>query len=171
MQTKLYFRYLAFGVFICCQFFGASLVLAEQFDDLLGFELGGTLREARKHAVSKGWQLKQLSAELPDEWMVDGTNLSLFICDDKIGAIRKQSAGGLDEFVSIVSELQAKYGTPQTKIGSFMAGRARVSDIRANFSGPEALNVSVGFSSTDGHLGIHVNFLYNDSCPGLATSR
>lgn len=111
-----------------------DVAYAESFDDLHGFELGQTFADARANASARGWQLKA-SLAFPREWMVSGTNLSLYTCDDRIAAVRMHKAGTLDEFALIVDELQAKYGQPATTVSTFMAGATRISTIEAIFTG------------------------------------
>lgn len=135
---------------------------AQSFDDLHGFELDQRFADARKNATARGWELKK-SPAFPSEWVVSGTDFSLYICDDKIAAVRMHRVGTLDDFALIVDELQAKHGQPTTSVSTFMAGAIRISTIAANFTGNSS-KIKVQLSSSDEKLSLTANFISNLRC-------
>ncbi|MBP2537211.1 hypothetical protein [Agrobacterium tumefaciens] len=139
---------------------------AQSFDDLHGFELDQGLADARKNASARGWELKK-SPTFPGEWIVSGTDFSLYTCDDKITAVRVHKVGTLDDFALIVDELQAKHGQPTTNMSTFMAGTIRISTIEASFKGKSS-DIKVQLSSSDGKLGLSANFISNLRCSNEA---
>ena len=142
---------------------------AQAFDDLRGFELGRTFADAERHARERGWTLKPLSPELPGNWVVAGTNLGLFYCDNKISSISTEQLGGLEEFAMIAGELgplQAKYGKPETQIIAFMAGTTRISNVAARFTVASGVGTHVTFThSGDGPSKIVATFYLDAACP------
>lgn len=159
----LYRKVFAFVLISCSLSSGSAF--AQRFDDLQGFKLGSTFAEAQQNANANGWQLRQLSPALPREWIVEGTNLGLFVCGEEIAAIRKELAGGLDEFATIVSDLRIIYGAPSTTVATFSVGPARISNIDARFESKPGAQIEVQLSSAGGKVGVHVNFASNRGCP------
>lgn len=143
----------------------ATPVAADEAN-LQGFHLGSSLSEAQQYAVSRGWSLRRLSADLPGEWTVQETGLGLFVCDGKVAAVRKSVAGGVDEFAASVAKLRKELGEPKTEIAAFPAGTKKISNITASFDQRLPYSVSVQLSSTDGHLAIGINYSRADICGG-----
>ncbi len=142
---------------------------AQAFDDLRGFELGRTFAEAERHARERGWTLKQLSPALPGSWVVEGTNLGLLSCNNRIALIATHQEGGLDEFAMIAGELgtlQRKYGKPETRIVTLMVGTTRVSYVEASFAAPSGVNIRIRLDNAGGPSKILANFILGSACPG-----
>ncbi|MGO8021894.1 hypothetical protein [Rhizobium leguminosarum] len=145
---------------------------AQTPDDLHDFKLGSSFAHAQRNANEKGWKLKELSSFHPDlssflpgQWVVEGSNLGLFVCDDKIASIQQHRDGGVDDFALIVLGFRTKYGEPATTIVTFPFGATWISNIDARFVSPSGESVNVQLSSTAGKLGIHLNFFNaNMSC-------
>ncbi|PDT28159.1 hypothetical protein CO660_19075 [Rhizobium sp. L9] len=138
---------------------------AQTPDGLHDFKLGSSFADAQRNASEKGWRLKELSPNLPGNWVVEGSNLGLFICNDKVGSIQQHRNGGLHDFALIVQHFQIEYGKPETTIVTFPVGPTWISNIDASFASPSGESVTVQLSSTDEKLGIHLNFFNaNTNC-------
>ncbi|MGZ2483972.1 hypothetical protein ACVITL_002495 [Rhizobium pisi] len=102
--------------------------------------------------------MKELSPFLPGNWLVEGSNLGLFVCDDKVASIQQHRDGGLQDFALIVQDFRIEYGEPATTIVTFPVGPTWISNIDVRFTSPSGESVNVQLSSTDEKLGIHLNF-------------
>jgi len=138
---------------------------AQTPDDLHDFKLGSSFADAQRNASEKGWKLKELSSFHPDlssflpgQWVVEGSNLGLFVCDDKVASIQQHRDGGLHDFALIVQDFRIEYGEPATTIVTFPIGPTWISNIDVRFTSPSGESVNVQLSSTDEKLGIHLNF-------------
>lgn len=143
---------------------------AQQIDLPGGFQLGGSLDEAKKHAASRGWQLVVLSPELPDTWLAKDQNIGIHVCNNIVASITETSPGSLDDFAQIVFDLQMERGKPKLQVMSFMAGSTRISNIDARFAEVEGLSIAVQFSSTGGRLAISTVYS-SDICAQHPTGR
>ncbi|MCQ1764583.1 hypothetical protein NOJ28_03485 [Neorhizobium galegae] len=156
------FRSFVFAVF------GASLAIgsthAQTLDGLHDFQLGSSFVEAQRNATANGWELKQSSLSFPYEWVVEGTDLRLFICENRVAAIGKHPSGEFEEFVSIVWNLQLRYGAPTTKVATFMAGATRISLIDANFALASDEHILVQLGHWGDKLSIHMNYSSDIEC-------
>ncbi len=139
-----------------------AMVVAE--DLVLGFQLGGTLSQAHDHATSNGWVLHPLSKYLPKEWVVDGGGAGLFVCEDRVLAIRRTFEGSVDQFAIMVQDVTLKRGLPKTSIVTFMAGNVRMSNIDARFEADDGSGVLVQLSSTSGKAKISTNVWSGIDC-------
>lgn len=138
---------------------------ARRFDDLGGFEIGTSFADAQRHAEAKGWQLSQFSPDMPGEWRVDGTNLGLYACNDRIVAIRKNLEGSIDEFAEIVMMLRSRHGEPSMQALSFPIGTHTISNIDARFApNDRGTSVAVQLSSLDGKPSINMNYYSELGC-------
>ncbi|WP_244735360.1 hypothetical protein [Rhizobium laguerreae] len=88
-----YGRRLIFGFAFALTTLSSGATCAQTFDDLHDFKLGSSFADAQRNASEKGWKLKEhssfhpdLSSFLPGQWVVEGSNLGLFVCDDKIAS-------------------------------------------------------------------------------------
>ncbi|MBB3918457.1 hypothetical protein [Rhizobium fabae] len=131
---------------------------AQTLDGLHDFKLGSSFADAQRNASEKGWRLKELSPFLPGNWLVEGSNLGLFVCDDKVASIQQHRDGGLHDFALIVQDFRIEYGEPATTIVTFPIGPTWISNIDVRFTSPSGESVNVQLSSTDEKLGIHLNF-------------
>ncbi|TGR72431.1 hypothetical protein EN837_03535 [bacterium M00.F.Ca.ET.194.01.1.1] len=138
---------------------------AEQIKIPGNFRLGSSLDEAKRHAVSQGWQLLAISPELPNSWLVKEQNIGVHVCGDIIGSVTQSSPGDLDDFAQIVSSLQTERGKPTIQIGSFMAGSTLISSIDARFAETEGIGIAVQFSSTAGKLAISTRYFSAKCAP------
>jgi hypothetical protein len=147
---------------------GASLAIgsthAQTLDGLHDFQLGSSFVEAQRNATANGWELKQSSLSFPHEWIVEGTDLRLFICENRVAAIGKHPSGEFEEFASIVGNLQVKYGAPTTKVATFMAGATRTSLVDSKFDLASGEHIVVQLSSWGGKLSIHMNYSSDVDC-------
>jgi len=146
---------------------GAS---AEPLDFSEGFRLGGSFEDAKRHARAQGWQLVSIAPELPGQWQVKGSaqaQISLFVCADKVASVSVFKPGDLDDFATLVAELQIalRQLNPEVKIITFRAGATRISNIDVHFAEWDGHRLSVQLSSTDGCLGISTNYYSRDVCP------
>jgi hypothetical protein len=128
-----------------------------------GFRLGSSLDDAKQHAISQGWQLAPVSAELPGSWLVKGQKIGIYVCNDTVASVSQSSPGNLDDFARLVSDLQMERGKPQLQIGTFMAGSTRISTVDARFAESGGLNITVQFGSYAGVLTISTNY-FSDTC-------
>jgi hypothetical protein len=138
---------------------------AQTLDGLHDFQLRSSFVDAQRNASANGWKLKQSSPSFPHEWIVEGTDLRLFICENKVAAIGKHPDGGFDEFASIVWDLQMKYGEPTTKVATFMTGATRMSLIDTQFTLTSGELITVQLSSWGSKLSIHMNLSSKIECP------
>lgn len=150
-------------------FFTLSLIVLpiELFaaDDLqLGFELGSQLADARNNASKNGWSLRRLSADLSNEWIVEGVNGGLFVCDNKVMAVRRNFEGNLDDFASMVRNTTITRGPPETTVVTFMAGKVRISNIDARYEAEDGSGASIQLHSTEGKVGISTNVWSAEDC-------
>ncbi|NEJ72539.1 hypothetical protein GR197_18675 [Rhizobium phaseoli] len=143
---------------------------AQMLDGLHDFKLGSSFADAWRNASEKGWRLKELSPNLPGNWVVEGSNLSLFICNDKVGSIQQHRDGGLHDFALIVQDFRIKYGEPATTILTFPVGPTWISNIDARFASPSGETVNVKLSEAAGKFGIDFNF-YNENTNCTAESK
>ncbi|PDT07577.1 MULTISPECIES: hypothetical protein [unclassified Rhizobium] len=152
------------GLLLICGFAFALTALssgatrAKTLDGLEDFKLGSSFADAQRNASEKGWRLRELSPNLPGQWVVEGSNLGLFICDDKIASIQQHRDGELHDFALLVQDFRIKYGEPETTIVTFPVGGTWISNIDARFASPSGEGVAVQLSSTAGKLRIHLNF-------------
>lgn len=153
---RQWFRNFAAVLFACCLIAIATKARAAE-DHLLGFQFGDTLAEARRHAVLRGWRLSPLSEHLPKQWLVEGTEASLYICDDKIVSITQRRVGHIDEFATIVQQFSFRIGQPEIQVVTFFAGAVRVANIDARFGDADEAGASVQLSSTDGDVALTVS--------------
>lgn len=130
----------------------------------LGFELGIRLDDARNYVSANGWSLRPLSEGLPNEWVVEGTSVGLFVCEDRVVAVRRNFAGNLDDFASMVGSTTISLGPPETTIVTFKSGSMRVSNIDARFDAEDGSGVLIQLSSTDGKIGILTNVWSAQGC-------
>ncbi|MEM8536694.1 MAG: hypothetical protein AAGF56_02415 [Pseudomonadota bacterium] len=130
----------------------------------LGFELGIQLDDARNYASANGWSLRPMSADLPNEWVVDGTDGSLFICENRVLAVRRNFEGTLDIFASMVVNATGTRGLPETTIVTFMVGNVRISNIDARYDAEDGSGLLIQLNSTDGNIGILTNVWSAEDC-------
>lgn len=98
-----------------------------------GFVLGSSLEEAQQHALQNGWKLVPLSDNLPGQWNVEGSSLSLFACDGTVVAVHEEMEGDLEEFAALVFSMELELGKPDTQILSLNSGAGVLSTIDARF--------------------------------------
>lgn len=147
---------------------GASSAYAEfpasTFAPVHGFRLGSSLAEAKQHASDKGWMLRELHSELPGNWVVEGQEIGLFVCEDRITAITETRDGDVDAFALLVADHRRQHGDPVTKISSFTIGPKRISNIDASFTAASGDEVVVQLAGNAGHLKISVTFRLSQAC-------
>lgn len=139
-------------------------------DPLHGFRLGATLDEARATAAAQGWALVPMGPGLPNEWLIKGTGLGLFVCDDgRVAALRDQRPGGVDAFGAVISQMTPAYGSPDLRVAQFPTAGRWLTNIEAEFpaadprvtvtlhatapfdrSGPEQTGLLVNWSTPTG---------------------
>ncbi|PDS78073.1 hypothetical protein [Rhizobium sp. L43] len=153
-----YGQRLIFGFAIALTALSSGAACAQTLDDLHDFKLGSSFADAQQNASEKGWKLKELSSFLPGNWLVEGSNLSLFVCDDKVASIQQHRDGGLHDFALIVQDFRIEYGEPATTIVTFPVGPTWISNIDVRFTSSSGESVNVQLSSVDEKLGIHLNF-------------
>lgn len=162
---------------VCCLLpalllgFYAELARADTVNGPSDFKLGSSLADAQRISLDKGWKVRALSPDLPGQWFVDGADVGLFVCDDKIGAVTKTRDGGVDEFASIVSGLFMDHGKPDTTIVTFMSGQTKISSIDARFASSGGESISMQLQSIDGHLRITMNRASEKVCPSDTKAR
>ena len=130
----------------------------------LGFKLGSQLADARSYASANGWSLRLLSDDLPNEWIVEGTDGGVFVCNNRVLAIRRHLEGNLDDFASMVRDATITRGPPEMTVVTFMAGNVRISNIDARYEAEDGSGVSIQLSSTDGKVGISTNVWSAEDC-------
>ena len=143
---------------------------AEQIKIPGDFRLGSSLDEAKRHALSQGWQLLAISPDLPNSWLVKEQDIGVHLCGNIVGSVTQSSPGDLDDFAQIVSSLQTERGKPTIQIGSFMAGSTLISSIDARFAEEEGIGIVVQFSSTAGKLAISTGY-FSAGCSQRSNDR
>lgn len=134
----------------------------------LGFKLWSQLTDARSHAAANGWSLRLLSEDLPNEWIVEGAGGSLFVCGDRVLAVRRHLEGTLDDFASMVHEATISQGSPETTVVTFMAGNVRISNIDARYEAEDGSGYLIQLRSTDGSVGVSTNFWSGERCENIS---
>lgn len=152
----------AFSLFVL----NAGAAFGQGEIDLRGFVPGSTFAEAKEHAASAGLALQELSG-LPCNWVVNGTDSTLFVCNDRVATVSNKVAGGIDEFAAQVSEWTTEFGAPTVGISSFHAGPTLISNIDARFAGGGSTRI-VQLSSTAGAIAIYVSVGSNMECPDVS---
>ncbi|MGR3823811.1 MAG: hypothetical protein ACU0A5_14680 [Salipiger marinus] len=136
----------AFGLFV------VSIAHAADPKELGGFMLGGSFAAAQQHALGQGWALVPISENLPGQWTVEGTNVSLFVCNGVVSSVTEQLDGDLEEFAALVFTMTREFGEPDIQILSFESGIGTISTIDARFDknsgGAEAQLQSIGGERT-----------------------
>ncbi len=113
--------------------FSASVANATDQPGLGGFMLGGSFEVAQQHALEQEWKLLPLSDNLPGQWVVEETNLSLIVCNGIVASVSEQLEGDLEEFATLVFTMQLEFGKPDIQILSFPSGGVIISTIDARF--------------------------------------
>lgn len=139
-----------------------ELTASEDF--LLGFELGGTIKQAHNHALSKNWRLRPRSEHLPNEWIVEGANGELLTCDDKVLAVRRQFEGGIDKFTKLVEAVQLERGSPKTTIVARHTPLGRISTIDARFKSDDTSELLIQLRGTDDTVQVRTDFFSGAEC-------
>ena len=98
-----------------------------------GFLIGGSFEAAQRHAFEREWKLVPLSDRLPGHWVVEETNLSLFVCNGIVASIIEQLEGDLEEFTALVFALHMKFGEPDIQVSHLPSGGSFMSTIDARF--------------------------------------
>ncbi|WP_424984294.1 hypothetical protein [Maritalea sp. S77] len=75
--------------------FAASVANAADQQELGGFMLGGSFEAAQQHALEQDWKLVPLSDNLPGQWVIEDTNLSLFVCNEIVASVSERLEGDL----------------------------------------------------------------------------
>ncbi|SFJ04734.1 hypothetical protein [Celeribacter neptunius] len=142
----------------------ASIAHASDPADLGGFILGSSLEEAQSHARTQEWTLAPISENLPGSWTVEGTNLSLFICNGTVKSIKEKLEGDFEEFTALVFSMQLELGQPEIKILSLPSGVGVIStiDVRFEMAGGGA---SVQLQSIGGNRTFSTNRWIESECP------
>lgn len=141
----------------------SSEILAAE-DLLLGFQLGDTMEQAKVHAKSNGWVLQALSDDLQRVWVIEGVDADLYVCKNRVLAVRREFLGGLDEFATLVQEVQFEQGVPETRVITFRSGSRRISNVDARFQADNGTTTLVQLSSIDGEVGVSTNVWFPDVC-------
>ncbi|MEB3046575.1 hypothetical protein [Rhizobium mulingense] len=157
--------------FACCLMaalgFNAEFASADTADSPSVFELGSSLEQARRISIEKGWQIRELSPNLPGQWYVDGAEVALFVCDNnRIAGVTKTRDGSIDDFASIVFySFTSKYGEPKTTVVTYPLGPTTVSSIDSKFALPGGESLSVQLQSIGGHSKVTVHRASEALCP------
>lgn len=151
--------------------FGGCVVHASDRHDIGGFVLGAPFEAAQQHALYMGWRLTPLSHSLPGYWIVDGSSLSLFVCDGTVWSVAEQLNGGLEEFVARVSSMELQLGEPDIQIFSLPSGAGDISTIDARF-GTDDSGATVQLQSIGGKKTLLINHWVQSDCdrPGGASA-
>lgn len=113
--------------------FVASIAHAADPADFGGFILGSTLEEAQNHAIAQKWILAPMSENLPGSWIVEGTKLSLYICNGVVASVSEVLAGDFEQFTELVFSMQIKFGEPNIQILSLPSVFGDISTIDVEF--------------------------------------
>lgn len=147
----------AFGLFV------APFAHAADPEDLGGFMLGSSFEAAQQHALDQDWELVLLSEELPQQWTVEGANLSLSVCNGVVSSVSKKSEGDLEEFAALVFSTQLKFGKPDIQILHLHSGIGDISTIDVRFD-TDSGGVTVQLQSIGGGRILSVNHWIETEC-------
>ena len=117
----------AFGVL------AGSVAYAADPEKLGGFVLGSSFEAAQQHALERGWEIVPVSEHLPGSWSVEGSNLSLFVCNETVRSVGEKLEGDLEEFAALVFKMRLELGEPDIQILSTPLGPGAISTIDARF--------------------------------------
>lgn len=141
----------------------ASVGQAEPADRLRGFSLESSFDDALENAEARGWSVVPLSEDLPGQWQVEGADMNLYVCRNRVLGITERLPGGFEEFVDLVWQTQIAFGQPDVKVVSFRSGAAHISSMDARFPDGDG-GVTVQLQSIDGKLGLTVNHYSSMDC-------
>lgn len=150
-------------IWVICGWFAGSVAHASDTQDLGSFVLGVPLEAAQQHALQMGWQLVHLSDSLPGQWAVDGSSLSLFVCDGTVGSVGRQLEGDLEEFAARVFSMELQLGKPDIQILSLPSGAGDISTVDASFVTDDG-GAKVQLQSIDGKQTLSVNHWIDLNC-------
>lgn len=136
---------------------------ATEQPDLDGFKLGGSFEAAQQHALEKEWKLVPLSDNLPGQWVVEETSLSLFVCNGVVASVSEQLEGDLEAFTALVFSLQLEFGKPDVQIVSIPSSVGHISTIDARFVS-DAGGATVQLQSINGKRSFSVNHWIKGKC-------
>ena len=141
----------------------ASVAHAAEQWDLGGFMLGNTFEAAQQRAFQQEWKLVPLSDNLPGQWVVEGENLSLFVCNGIVASVSKQLEGELEEYTALVFSMQLEVGKPDIQISNLHSGIGTISTIDARFE-IENGGANVQLQSVDGKRALSINHWIEGEC-------
>ena len=147
----------AFGVFV------TSVAYAADPKEVGGFKLGSSFEAAQQHALGQGWELVPTLENLPGQWVVEGTNLSLFVCNGVVSSVHEKLEGDFEEFVALVFSMQLKFGKPDIQILSLSSGIGDISTIDARFDKGD-VGATVQLQSLGGGRAFSVNHWMEIEC-------
>lgn len=127
------------------------------------FMLGGSFKAAQQHALEQDWKLVSLSEGLPHQWIVEGSSVSLVVCDGIVVSISERLEGDLEEFAALVFSMQAEFGKPDVQILSFRSGIGKISTIDARFDTDHG-EANVQLQSIGGERTFSVNHRIDTEC-------
>ncbi|MFG6517528.1 hypothetical protein ACGYLX_08715 [Sulfitobacter sp. 1A13496] len=73
------------------------------------------------------------SEDLPGQWSVKGSKLSLFVCNGVVSSVYEKREGDLEEFAALVFSMQFEFGEPDIQILSYSNGAGDISSIDVRF--------------------------------------
>ncbi|WP_144389831.1 hypothetical protein [Phaeobacter sp. 22II1-1F12B] len=117
----------AFGVFV------GSVAYAADPEKLGGFVLGSSFEAAQQHALEREWEIVPLSEHLPGYWSVEGSNLTLGVCNGIVRFVGEKLEGDLEEFAALVFKMRLELDEPDIQILSIPSGIGTISTIDVRF--------------------------------------
>ena len=146
-------------------FVSTGVIAAE--DLILGFELGGTLQQAKDHAQLEGWILRPHSADRRQRlWVIEGADATLEVCKDRVFGVTRFFEGGVDEFAALEARVQRSIlnWSPTTTIQRLGSGNERISLIDAVFAADDGSRTIVRLRSTNGEVDVRLLTWLTSAC-------
>lgn len=141
--------------------FSVSMGVSQEVEKLGGFVLGSRLEEAEVNAKAHGWTISPLSVHLPGHWRIEGSNYTLFVCENKVLSVVEKINGDFEEFALFVMDMQSQWGEPVTQIIS--SGVGVFSTIDASFSTDDGTTL-VQLQSVNGRRSLTAQHSSNVEC-------
>ena len=143
--------------------FAGSVAYAADPERLGGFVLGSSFEAAQQHALERGWEIVPVSEHLPGSWSVEGSNLSLFVCNGIVSAVGEKLEGDLEEFAALVFKMRLELDEPDIQILSIPSGLGTISTIDARFDTDDG-RVLVQLQSIRGERYFNVHHSIDGEC-------
>ncbi len=115
-----------------------------------GIVIGKTLQELEAAGEANGWALAP-GSWFPETKTVEGTDLTLYFCDQVLWTIDEHFPGGFKEFVETVLRLEIEHGEAETDV-AFLPAPTSLYLADANFKTTDGLEINVQVYTKDDQM-------------------